>query len=153
MTDLYIQIISQTISTASIVVTAIIAIYSLRKQSWSKTVSETRNQWLNDFREEVSIIVAVLEEMRMHMDEDKYCPDKCIIHEAYIAKAKLYTRLNTNKFDGNEHFFLLKPLLYNIKFTTEYVKSFNGKEFLEVVNQILELEWKKVKKEAKGEML
>jgi len=153
MTDLYIQILSQIISTVSIVVTAIIAVYSLRKQSWSKTVSETRNQWLNDFRDEVSIIVAVLEEMRIYNVRTKCYPDNCAIHKAYIAKEKLYTRLNTNKLNGNEHFFLLKPLVYKIEFTPDCANSFNRKEFLEVVNQILELEWKKVKKEAKGEML
>lgn len=46
-----------------IIITAAITLYTLRRRLWSKIISQSRNEWINDFRDEVaaySILSSIL---------------------------------------------------------------------------------------------
>ena len=73
-----------------------------------------------------------------------------VILEAEEARYVLITRINTNKFEGNEYNFRYKEILKEIKFDKTIKESFNKDEFLDLTNLILETEWQKIKRESRG---
>lgn len=167
MDDLVVAIISGLIPVIGVSLTAIVSLIVFKRQSWLKTVSESRNHWLNEFREEFSIIVGAIKIIQINnyeclfikspdytkrteiKDRDHFDLIK-MIYKAEIAKAKLITRLNTNKVEGNEYNFALKRILYDLKFEKEYVDKIELEPLQEMVDIVLENEWKKIKREAKG---
>lgn len=144
------DVLVELIGVIGVLVTAVISIHILRSQSWGKSVSESRNNWLNQFREKVSVIVGTLATLRI-TQTDEAVVNKDILR-AYEAKAFLYTYLNTNKYSGNEMNFPLKEMLKGIEFTAKFANNFDEVRFLDMVNLILEAEWQKVKNEAKGDI-
>lgn len=117
---------------------------------FAETVSKSRMDWINCFREEISTIIAALER---NVDEDKKSSTVDYRYEGYKAKAKLRTRLNmdTEK-SGNEYNEALDDILRSLWFDgTDKNNIEETKEMLiELTRDILEPEWQRVKKEAKG---
>lgn len=120
-------------------------------QLFAQTVSSNRMNWIDNFREEFSIIVGTVRFAK----GKKYCVNKCnkFILEAEQARVKLLTRLNqnTNKF-GNEYNRAFAQRLEAIDFSNLTTTTEEDVETLIIISRkILEPEWDRVKEEAKGE--
>lgn len=107
-----------------VIISVLAGLYTFRITNWSKSVSESRNRWINDFRNEISTIVATLKII-------KYCSEKnngekCNCNESYFllnkiyqaeaSRARLLTKLNTSNIIDNSNNFPLKKILESIKF-------------------------------------
>lgn len=143
-------------------ITFIASILTLRfnyKQLFAQTVSENRMDWINHFREEFSIILGTANFLSDNPINEskkgcKICDQECakkMILEAERARMKLLTRLNldTSKI-GNEYNKVFELKLKEIDFNKEFDEQ-QKNELMEISREILEFEWQKVKKEAKGE--
>ncbi len=121
------------------------------------TVSKSRMEWINCFREEIAVIIAALETecAKCNSSEaQKQCPkvEECPYrYEAYKARAKLRTRLNmdTSRY-GNEYNETVDEVLKSLKFDGTDEKEKNIEVLIELARDILEPEWRRVKKEAQG---
>ena len=119
MINYLMDLLKESIPILGIIITAMVSITVLKHESWLKAVSSSRNLWLNEFRNEVAIIVGAIN-MIKHQNLYLKCSSKAdrsssnykIIYEAEVAKAKLITRLNTNKKIGNEYNKVLKKSNY-----------------------------------------
>lgn len=128
------------------------------KDLYARSVSSNRMEWINNFREEVSIIVAVLRSPTSERIERKQCHKVCsdtteMIFHAEKARAKLLTRLNmdTSKI-GNEYNKVMVNLLGSLTFNEISPESEHQADALiDLSRKILEPEWKRVKKEAGGD--
>ena len=130
-------------------------------QLFAQTVSENRMDWINHFREEFSIVVGTASFLANNQigackssDECETCDKECakkMILEAERARMKLLTRLNlnTNRI-GNEYNSIFEQKLKEIDFK-KGISEQQKNELMEISREILEFEWKKVKKEAKGD--
>lgn len=153
------DLFKESIPILGIIITAVVSITVLKHESWLKAVSASRNHWLNEFRSEVAIIVGAIN-MIKHQDlylSEKFKDDEIAymhkaIYDAEVAKARLYTRLNTNTLKGNEYNSVLKQELTRMIFSNQFCNAYNVIALQELVNRILEIEWQKVKKESKGEI-
>ena len=139
------------------------------KQIFADNVSKSRMNWIVEFRKEVGTIVATLTILNKTQKETSDIADK--IYEAEKAKIVLLTRLNcdTTK-EGNEHNRAFSNLLSELNFmrldnvqnnnqknTTISTQIKNDKSIEDIIEQIikytkkiLEFEWQRVKREAKG---
>lgn len=153
----------------SALIAAFIAVYNYRKQSWCDNVSKERMKWMNEFRNEVGKIIKAiklfeqceyLSSLEFKNDENNNFEHKeCEINEhlqtileGEEAKYKLLTRINTNSVKGNEFNFEYKKMLNNLIFSKDKIKEFDVDAFMKLTNIILEFEWEKVKKEARGKI-
>jgi hypothetical protein len=126
-----------------------------KRQTWGEIVSKNRMEWINNFREEVSKVLLPVE-LNIQRSNDDSIPNTdettcSILKDGFYSKNKLLTRLNINhgaNIDANQK---LAELL------DEYsIKNFHnlddkwGKQVIFLTKMILEPEWRRVKKEAKG---
>ena len=124
-------------------VTAIVGVFTLKfqyRELYAKSISSSRMQWINNFRKELSIIIATLK-------------TKKNVYEAEKARGKLLTRINMDiSKPGNEYNGVFEKILREIDFNNlKDVKIDDTiKKLTEVSRKILEYEWKKVKEEARG---
>lgn len=156
--------LSSLIAFLSALIGVIVGVIVAKRNVYAETVSRSRNAWLNDFREELSIFLGAMR--RVH---DSYgCPisKECdgknnnitpcqlseIINEAEKARYKLLTRLNMDlSKEGNTLNPSLDVLIRSVDFSNANTCSeLHINDILSVSKFILESEWKKVKKEAKG---
>lgn len=157
------EIIAAIITVVGVLLTALITYYQFRKEQWQKSVSDSRNHWLNDFRDEFGVLAGYIEYLKKYGcqqlpgndsntadDEDNKRGERSKeLLEALNAKNKLYTRINTNSSTmGNEYNEAYKLTLESINFNK--IKEFDLDLFKKLTNLILEKEWQKVKKETKG---
>lgn len=116
------------------------------RDMYSKTVSSNRMDWINNFRGEVAMIIAYL---RLKKEEEL----EANIWEVECARAKLLTRLNMNLANpGNEYNVLFGDELEKIDFSNLNNSEEISEQLICLTRKILEGEWQRVKKEAKGEM-
>lgn len=172
------ELIGSLISFFGVLITGMLAIHSLKEQKWSENVSKERMKWLVEFRNEVSRIASAVVllnskngllynnsgvswDNEQNNSENTKSPKSIffnnqryvdIIIDAERARWSLYTRINTNSLIGNEYNYYYKKALLSIDFTSSDINDFDIKSFMELTNHILEQEWQKVKKEAKGEV-
>ena len=109
---------------------------------YARNISANRMDWINNFREEIGLIVAALN-----------CDGADVAYEAEKARASLLTRLNldTSK-EGNEFNGVMADVLNGIDFEKKYVNSKNiADTLIELSRKILEPEWQRVKKETGGD--
>ena len=154
-------IFSALIQVIGVFFTVFVGFIQFKKNKWSENVSKERTIWLKEFRQEVGKIMKAYEILSVQ-DCYKCCACKnnnkkniiCgmneVILEAEEARYVLITRINTNKFEGNEYNFRYKEILKEIKFDKTIKESFNKDEFLDLTNLILETEWQKIKRESRG---
>lgn len=122
---------------------AVISIFTLRfhyRELYAKSISSSRMQWINNFRNELSVIIATLKTGKN-------------IYEAEQARAKLLTRINMNTSQpGNEYNDVFAKLLLELNFnnTTDINIDDIIRKLTELAREILEYEWKRVKEEAGG---
>ena len=137
------------------------------KKLFAETVSKSRMEWINCFRNEIGIIVAAIK-MRNHVIEGNCCvleagKGQCAdckeckkyytekIPEALKAVSTLRTRLNmdiTKK--GNEYNGILDDMLSRIDFYEKEKNDISEEDLISVTRKILEPEWGRVKDEARG---
>lgn len=150
------------------------------KKLFAETVSKSRMKWIDNFRKEFSVFFGTCSYlMNQHFSENEG-PKKNSLNtgeknddetesqkeeallEAERARVKLLTRLNQDiTKQGNEYNKNFSNLLMNIdlrKLTNDGKNNGNSNDFGDIMNQavkyarkILEPEWARVKKEAKGE--
>lgn len=143
------------------IITGVIGLYQFKNQQWGTIVSNSRNIWINDFRNEISIIVATLKMNPSYyskifdcekMEHDDFLKAKkeaiSIIYEAEKARARLLTKLNTSNVGNGACTFKLNNLLSLIDFCKPDQNQID--EIIELTKKILEPEWQKVKNEARG---
>lgn len=127
------------------------------KQLFAQTVSQNRMDWINNFREELSIVVGTAKYLNYIHQQNKYSdidgntyqPSEQVL-SAEKARVKLLTRLNTNSTkEGNEYNDVFAEMINMLEFTGNDNLSLI-KKIEETAKLILEPEWKRVKKEAKG---
>ena len=142
--------------------TVFVGFRQFRENKWCENVSKERTIWLKEFRKEVGKIMKAYEILSNqncfkcsgcgnNNYQNALCRMDEIILEAEESRYVLITRINTNKIEGNEYNFRYKEILKKIKFDNNIKKTFNKEEFLNLTNLISEEEWKKDKKEARGE--
>ena len=150
------------------------------KKLFAETVSNSRMKWIDSFRKEFSVFFGTCSYlMNRHFSEngelkkdgrqvekndgDENCSlrEKALL-EAERARVKLLTRLNQDiTKQGNEYNKIFSDLLMDIdlsNLTNNGKSNGNSNDFGNIMNQavkyarkILEPEWARVKKEAKGE--
>lgn len=122
-------------------------------------MSKSRLDWINDFRREVADIVLPLQ-LKSKQDENKSTNDSTsvepindILANAYRSKSILMMKLNKMT---SERRFETNRLLEELK-GIDYHNLDNPSEMSEIIlnlsKSILEVEWRRVKNEAKGRML
>lgn len=158
------EVIAAIISVIGVLISVLVGFYQYKQSKWNEYVSKERTIWLKEFREEYSLIMQAYY-VSKHLENDKLVlknseDDKgksiefeCKQREEIIcngikAKYKLITRINTNNLRNNKYNAAYKELLSSIDFISN--EHFDENEFKELTNKILEDEWKKVKKEARG---
>ena len=127
------------------------------KQLFAQTVSQNRMDWINNFREEISIVVGTAKYLNS-INQQNNCSNICGTTHQYDeqilcaekARVKLLTRLNSDASKpGNEFNEIFQDALRKIKFDgKDEDKTLNKLELL--AKEILEPEWARVKKEARG---
>ena len=132
---------------------AAISFLSLRynyKDLYARNISTSRMEWINNFREEVAIIIATLRTSPSECETDKDGTN--YIFEAEKARSKLLTRLNMNTSKlGNEYNKVMADILNGIDFCNTPTNSDALAEtIIDLSRKILEPEWKRVKREAGG---
>jgi hypothetical protein len=141
------------------VATTIVTFIIFRHQQWGTLVSKSRLDWINDFRREVADIVLPLQ-LKSKQDENKSTNDSTsvepindILANAYRSKSILMMKLNKMT---SERRFETNRLLEELK-GIDYHNLDNPSEMSEIIlnlsKSILEVEWRRVKNEAKGRML
>lgn len=133
------------------------------KNLFAEVVSKNRMDWINNFREELSVFLGTAKLVhdlclkKCSLCDETKCLDKAecckLICDLEKARVKLLTRLNQDiSKDGNEY---NKEFADHINKLDFWNKGFNFddeyKKIVDMARKILEPEWVKVKKEAKGE--
>ena len=133
------------------------------KNLFAEVVSKNRMDWINNFREELSVFLGTAKLVhdlclkKCSLCDETKCLDKAerckLICDLEKARVKLLTRLNQDiSKDGNEYNKKFAALISELQiFNTDddFIDKYN--EIIKVARGILEPEWVKVKKEAKGE--
>ena len=126
---------------------------------FAENVSKNRMEWINNFREEVSTIIAATEALCSLSGDGERADNagqkselECEwIYHAEKARAKLRTRLNMDITRyGNEYNQRMDNRLKTLRFDGSEHERQSVEEIIELSRKILEHEWKKVKSEAKG---
>ena len=139
------------------------------KQLFADTVSKNRMDWINNFREELSIVLGTYRALphkkvksvkdesdkgeSENPDTDNPAPEiePADILKAEQARVKLLTRLNQDTAKAsNEYNAIFAQKLNSIDFNLGYKKVLYN-ELVDYSRKILEVEWRRVKKEAQGE--
>ena len=112
------------------------------KDLFAKTVSQSRNRWLNEMR---SFISSMLAEVKNPSNKQK--SNKTDRTNAYWkARNQILLRLKLNE---PLHIMLAKEI-YDLDLPSADIDDISNK-IIEISQHLLKEEWEKVKKEAKGE--
>ena len=121
------------------------------RQLFAQTVSNSRMNWIDNFREEFSIFIGTAKYIK-HREYFQTVTEDHII-QAEKSRVKLLTRLNQNiDIIGNEFNEVFAKKLNEIHLQDSSTITDEKIDMLiSLSREILEPEWQKVKKEAKGE--
>ena len=109
------------------------------KDLFAKTVSQSRNKWLNEMR---AFISSMLAEAKRPSEE----PTDKRTNAYWKARNQIMLRLNLNE---PLHIMLAKEI-YDLDLPSADIDDISNK-IIEISQHLLKEEWEKVKKEAKGE--
>lgn len=123
------------------------------KSLFAETVSNSRNNWINVWRDEISKFLAISDILRHEKkyvekgwDDDHYLD---LLKEYHISKNKVLMRLNMNEKRHQEVYILINKIAYEKGLEDEEYKKW--KECLMTVTRdLLKDEWERVKAEAGG---
>ena len=173
--EVYKELVVEIIGFVGVIISILVGASQFKKQSWCDNVSKERMKWIVDFREEVGIISATVvmfqsEKLKKICDTidnnddishngintNKNYPNEYLyekLFQAENAKNRLITRINIHKVKGNEFNKSYMEMLRKLHFfNINTIKDFNYELFMLITNSILEVEWQKVKREAKGKL-
>lgn len=105
-------------------------------QLFAQTVSQSRNQWLNEMRENISIMLA----------EASKCRNTYKSREYYIAQNQVLLRMNNSE---PLHLMLTQEIKKLESCTVDTFSTYE-ENILAISEVLLKREWELVKKEAKG---
>ncbi|MBQ2819204.1 MAG: hypothetical protein IJF14_02330 [Clostridia bacterium] len=127
---------------ATVVIGGIVTFKYNYNSLFAENVSKHRMDWINNFREEMSVIISAIQGGCRYNDTSS-------MKNAYKARAKLRTRLNQDisRF-GNEYNQILDEMLRDLTFCQKDNEKVETLIYLS--RKILEPEWQKVKREARG---
>ena len=118
---------------------------------FADTVSKSRNNWINTWRDELSKFLAIADMLRYEETIKKECNEHEYIEllkEYHIAKNKIIMRLNLNEKRHQEVYLLINKIAYEEPLENDDYKI--AKEALMAVSRdLLKEEWERVKLEAK----
>lgn len=117
------------------------------KSLFAETISKSRNNWINIWRDEIANFLAIADMLRFEKGkiDDNYIE---LMKEYHIAKNKIIMRLNMNEKRHQEVYLLINKIAYEEIDDEEYRVL---KESLMAVTQdLLKNEWERVKLEARG---
>ena len=119
---------------------------------FADTISKSRNNWINTWRDELSNFLAIADMLRHENTTKKACNEYEYIEllkEYHIAKNKIIMRLNLNEKRHQEVYLLINKIAYEKSLGDDDYKV--AKEALMAVSRdLLKEEWERVKLEAKG---
>ena len=119
---------------------------------FADTISKSRNNWINIWRDELSNFLAIADMLRYEETIKKECNEHEYIEllkEYHIAKNKIIMRLNLNEKRHQEVYLLINKIAYEEPLENDDYKV--AKEALMAVSRdLLKDEWERVKLEAKG---
>ena len=119
---------------------------------FADTISKSRNNWINTWRDELSNFLAIADMLRHETTTKKACNEHEYIEllkEYHIAKNKIIMRLNLNEKRHQEVYLLINKIAYEEPLENDDYKI--AKEALMAVSRdLLKEEWERVKLEAKG---
>lgn len=119
---------------------------------FADTISKSRNNWINIWRDELSNFLAIADMLRHETTTKKACNEHEYIEllkEYHIAKNKIIMRLNLNEKRHQEVYLLINKIAYEEPLYNDDYKI--AKEALMAVSRdLLKEEWERVKLEAKG---
>lgn len=121
-------------------VSFLVTYFTLRfyyKQLFAETVSQSRNQWLNEMRENISIMLA----------EACKCIGQLKSNAYYVAQNQVLLRMNNSE---PLHLMLTQEIEKLEKYGDEISFRLHRDNILEISEKLLKREWEHVKKEAKG---
>ena len=122
-------------------VASLLALRFNYKQLFAETVSKSRNVWLNEMRENISILLA---ESSVKFDKNNPSFDIVTYHK---AKNQVLLRMNNSE---PLHLMLTKEIKSLDNCTDENSVRMCQENILTTAEQILKREWEHVKTEAKG---
>lgn len=122
------------------VVSFLVTYFTLRfnyRQLFAETVSQSRNQWLNEMRENISIMLA----------EACKCVGTLKTKEYYVAQNQVLLRMNNSE---PLHLMLTQEIESLEQDGTVKGFQIHRENVLAISEKLLKREWERVKKEAKG---
>ena len=118
------------------------------KNLFAETISKSRNNWINIWRDEISNFLAISDMLRFEKEKIQNHDYIELMKEYHIAKNKIIMRLNMNEKRHQEVYLLINKIAYEEIDDEEYRVL---KESLMAVTQdLLKKEWERVKLEARG---
>lgn len=151
-----------------IIVGAIFSYATLRynyRGLFAKTVSESRNNWINTWREAISEFISTLdflikykniikeenEHQKIAVSEHNINNECELLQKLYKNKYLIVSRLNLNEVLHQNIFVLIESLADYEKYYSDK-KKYDAEKLLllELVRNALKIEWERVKKEAGG---
>src|SRR5690554_898890 len=146
------EIILELIKFVGILASVLLSIHIFKRQSWSKLVSESRNKWLDDLRNDLATLIGALDSLGDINTNYTTITDKerlDLSYKANKAKADVLLKLNNIKdidnYNENKLFIMLSDL--DIKYNMNKNKDIIN-EIIDYSKPILKREWEKVKEEA-----
>lgn len=118
---------------------------------FADTVSKSRNNWINTWRDELSKFLAIADMLRHENTTKKECNEHEYIEllkEYHIAKNKILMRLNLNEKRHKEVYRLINKIAYEKPLYDDY--KIAKEALMDVSRDLLKEEWERVKLEAKG---
>lgn len=124
------------------IVGALFTVAVTKMNNYNQSVSQCRNKWLNDMRENISKMLAY----KKALDDAENAEKQIELKREYeYAKNQTLLRLNLSE---NKHI-LLKLAIEEFDSLQSYSEE-TARKIAEISRSILKEEWEKVKYEAKG---
>lgn len=118
------------------------------KSLFAKTISKSRNNWINIWRDEISNFLAIADMLRFERVNKTGHDYIELMKEYHIAKNKIIMRLNMNEKRHQEVYLLINKIAYENISDDDY--RVLKESLIAVTQDLLKNEWERVKLEARG---
>lgn len=138
-------------------ITSIVCVFTLRfsyHELYAKTVSSSRNEWINLWRDEISYFIALADILKSNnlnkennsMDKGNYLK---LLEEYNVSKNKIIMSLNLNE-KKHQEVYLLLTKIDSINNTNDINYNVTKECLMSVSRDLLKEEWERVKLEDRG---
>lgn len=118
------------------------------KSLFAETISKSRNNWINIWRDEISNFLAISDMLRFEKEKIQNHDYIELMKEYHIAKNKIIMRLNMNEKRHQEVYLLINKIAYEDIDDEKY--RILKESLMAVTQDLLKKEWERVKLEARG---